>query len=179
MRPPAHVMSLDLLRDWLAALATFRAEGQDAVASAQLDVRRAFDWLEQKQRDWIKAIRDSQDEVTTAKAALTRKQWVLPGQRQPDITEEMKALRRAQRRLADAENKLEVTRRWRPALERGVDEYAGPMRRLADSIEGELPRAGAWLERLIRDLESYLSFASGAVPLPPRASPAPQQETRP
>src|SRR5437868_7435995 len=101
MRPPARVMSIDLLRDWQAALATFRAEAMDALTTAGLDVRRSFDWLEDQRRAWKKAVRDRYDEVVQAKAALARKQWVLPGERQPDTTEEIKALRLAQRRLAE------------------------------------------------------------------------------
>jgi DNA repair exonuclease SbcCD ATPase subunit len=167
MRPPAHVTSLDLLRDWLAALMTFRSEAQDALTSAQLDVRRAFDWLTETQKSWQRAIRERQDEVTTAKAALTRKKWVLPGQREPDITEEMKALRRAQRRLEEAEDKLACTRRWQPALQRAVDEFDGPIRRLADLLDGELPKAGERLDRLLRDLEAYLSVRAGAPPASP------------
>ncbi len=162
MRPPAHVTSLDLLRDWLAALATFRAEAHDALTSAQLDVRHAFDWLTEAQKSWQRAIRERQDEVTAAKAALTRKKWVLPGQREPDITEEVKALRLAQRRLAEAEDKLACTRRWQPALHRAADEFDGPIRRLADLLDGQLPRAGERLDRMLRDLEAYLAVRAGA-----------------
>jgi hypothetical protein len=167
VRPPARVKSLDLIRQWQGALATFRVEAQDALTTAGLDARRAFDWLEDRHSAWAKAIRERYDEVTHAKAALARKQWVLPGQRQPDITEEMKALKLAQRRLAEAEDKIASVRRWGPALQRAVDEYEGPIRRLADMLEGDLPKAGGLLERLLRDLEAYLALNSGSVKPPP------------
>jgi hypothetical protein len=167
MRSPARVTSIDLLRNWQAALATFRTDALDALTTAGLDVRRSFDWLEGQRRAWSKAVRERYDEVTQAKAALARKQWVLPGQRQPDITEEMKALRLAQRRLAEAEDKVAVTKRWSPALQRAVDEFEGPMRRLADLMEGDLPKAGSLIERLIADLEAYLALNAGSVkPVP-------------
>src|SRR5262245_3577517 len=167
MRPPARVTSIDLLRDWQAAMATFRTDALDALTTAALDVRRSFDWLESQRRAWDRAVRDRYDEVTQAKAALVRKQWVLPGQRQPDITEEIKALRLAQRRLAEAEDKVAVTKRWSPALQRAVEEYEGPMRRLADLLEGDLPKAGALIERLVADLEAYIALNAGAVKPPP------------
>jgi hypothetical protein len=169
MRPPARVKSLDLLRQWQSALATFRVEAQDALTTAGLDARRAFDWLEDRHSAWTKAVRERYDEVVQAKAALSRKQWVLPGQRQPDVTEEMKALKMAQRRLAEAEEKIACVRRWGPALQRAVDEYEGPIRRLADILEGDLPKAGGLLERLLRDLEAYLALNSASVK-PPAAS---------
>jgi hypothetical protein len=176
MRPPARVTSIDLLRDWQAAVATFRTDALDALTTAGLDVRRTFDWLDGQRRAWSKAVRDRYDEVTQAKSALARKQWVLPGQRQPDCTEEMKALRLAQRRLSEAEDKVALTKRWGPALERAVDEYEGPMRRLADLLEGDLPKAGGLIERLIADLEAYIALNAGSVASPPvsRTSPAPQ-----
>jgi hypothetical protein len=178
MRPPARVTSIDLLRDWLTAIAAFRTDGLDALTTAGLDVRRSFDWLEGQRRAWSKAVRDRYDEVTQAKAALTRKQWVLPGQRQPDITEVMKALRMAQRRLAEAEDKVAVTNRWSPALQRAVDEFEGPMRRLADLLEGDLPKVGSLIERLIADLEAYIALNAGsAKPAPAsRLLPSPSAE---
>ena len=178
MRPPARVTSIDLLRDWLAALATFRADAQDALTTAALEVRRTFDWLEDRKKTWSKAVRERYDEVTQAKSALSRKQWVLPGDRQPDITEEIKALRLAQRRLAEAEDKVACTRRWAPALARAVEEFEGPIRKLADLLEGDLPKAGGLLERLIADLEAYVALNSAAVKPPPvsRASAAPPPE---
>lgn len=167
MRPPAHVTSLDLLCDWQSAISTFRTDAQDALTSAALDVRRAFEWLEEHKRGWTRAVRDRHDEVTQAKAALTRKQWVLPGQRQPDITEEVKSLRRAQHRLAEAEDKVERTRRWNIALQKAVEEYEGPIRRLADLLEGDLPKAAALVHRLIVDLENYLALTTAKTnPIP-------------
>lgn len=175
MRPPAHVTSLDLLRDWQSAVITFRADAQDALTSAALDIRRAFEWLEDRRRSWTKAVRDRHDEVTQAKAALTRKQWVLPGQRQPDITEEIKALRRAQHRLAEAEDKVERARKWNTALQKSVEEFEGPIRRLADVLESDLPKAAALLQRLVSDLENYLALANGKTKSPPASPSAPAE----
>ena len=41
MHPPARVTSIDALRDFRAALATFRFEAIDALAANDLDIRRA------------------------------------------------------------------------------------------------------------------------------------------
>jgi hypothetical protein len=170
MRPPARVTSIDLLRDWQAALATFRTDALDALTTASLDVRRWFDWLDEHRRAWTSAVRDRYDEVTQAKAALARKQWVLPGEREPDTTEEIKALRVAQRRLAEAEDKVSCTKRWNPALQRAVEEYEGPIRRLADLLEGDLPKAGSLIVRLVADLEAYVALSANAVRPPPAST---------
>ena len=52
MQPPAHVTSLDLLRDFRAALATFRADAQDALTAVELDIRKATDWLAERRQFW-------------------------------------------------------------------------------------------------------------------------------
>jgi chromosome segregation ATPase len=163
MKPPARVTSLDLLRDFRAALATFKADGQDALTAIALDVRRAFDWLAHQRAFWVRSVRECQDEVTQAKAELARKQVMLPGERQPDTTQEEKALRRAQARLAHAEEQVERCRRWEPALRRAADEYEGPARQLADLLEADVPKAVGLMDRLVAALEEYLAVAK---PLP-------------
>jgi hypothetical protein len=166
MQPPARVTSLDMLRDFRASLAEFKADGQDALTAIALDVRRAFDWLAQQKQFWTRMIRECQDEVTQAKAELTRKQVFHPGERQPDCTQEIKALRRAQARLEHAEDRAEKCRRWEPTLQRAADEYQGPARQLADLLEGDLPKSLALLERLLIALEEYVAVAPRPVTSP-------------
>jgi hypothetical protein len=168
MKPPARVTSLDLIRDFRAALATFKADGQDALTAIALDVRRAFDWLTDRRQFWVRTVRECQDEVTHAKAELARKQVLLPGERQPDTTQEIKALRRAQARLTHAEEQVEKCRRWEPALRRAADEYEGPARQLAGLLEADVPKALNLLERLAMTLDEYVAIA----PRPSRSSPS-------
>ena len=153
MHPPAHVTSLDLLRAFRAALTAFKADGQDALTANALDIRRAFDWLTERRQFWMRVIRECQDEVTEAKAALTRKQVLHPGDRQPDCTQEIKALRRAQARLEHAEQQLERCRRWEPVLRRATDEYEGPARELAGLLESDLPKSLNLMDRLVFAVE--------------------------
>jgi hypothetical protein len=159
MQPPARVTSIDLLRDFRAALAGFRADAQDALAAVELELRRAFDWLAERRQYWQRQARELQDEVTHAKAELSRRQMVLPGERVPDCTQQLKALRKAQQMLAHAEGQVERSRRWEPALRRAVDEYEGPARQLGGLLDADLPRAQALLERLVASLDAYVAVA--------------------
>jgi hypothetical protein len=157
---PARVTSIDALRDFRAALATFRAEALDALTANDLDVRRAGDWLAEQRRGWQKAVRDFQDEVTHCKAELFRRQTVLPGERVPDCTQQIKALRLAQQKLEHAEERVRACRRWEPLLQRAVDEYQGPARQLGGLLDGELPKSAALLDRLIDSLDAYVAVAT-------------------
>jgi hypothetical protein len=169
MKPPARVNSIDLLRDFRAALASFKAEGQDALTANALDIRRALDWLTERRAFWARAVRDCEEEVTHAKADLHRKQVLHPGDRPPDCTQEIKALKRAQARLEHAENQVEKCKRWEPTLQRAADEYEGPARALADLLEGDLPKSLNLLDRLVATLEEYLAVA----PRPSNSLPSP------
>jgi hypothetical protein len=159
MKPPARVNSLDLLRDFRAAVATFKADGVDALTANALDIRRAVEWLAERRAFWVRAVRDCQDEVTHAKAELNRKQVLHPGDRQPDCTQEIKALRKAQARLEHAEDQVEKCKRWEPTLQRAADEYEGPARQLSDLLEGDLPKSLSLLDRLVVALEEYVAVA--------------------
>ena len=159
MQPPARVTSIDALRDFRAVLATFRSEAVDALGANDLDVRRAFDWLAGQRHFWQAAVRELQDEVTHCKADLFRRQAVLPGERVPDCTQQIKALRLAQQKLEHAEERVKACRRWEPLLQRAVDEYQGPARQLGGLLDGELPKSAALLDRLIASLEAYVAVA--------------------
>ena len=167
MLTPARVTSLDMLRDFRAALAGFRIEGQDALTAVELDLRRAGDWLAERRQFWQRQVRALQDELTQAKAELSRRQMVLPGERPPDCTQQIKALRKAQQMLEHAEGQVERCRRWEPALRRAVEEYEGPARQLGGLLDADLPRAVALLERLLTSLEAYVAVAPTSVPPSP------------
>src|SRR5262249_52294312 len=124
----------------------------------------AFDWLAEKKQFWDRAVRESEDAVTEAKAALTRKQLVAPGDRKPDTTQEEKELQKAKNRLKYAEEKAERCRKWEPLLHRAVEEYDGPIRQLGNRLEIDLPRSMALVKRMIGSLENYLSQRTAPAP---------------
>jgi len=165
MSSAAYVQSLAALIEFRAALGTFRTEAQDALASLSMDVQRAFDWLADQKRFWERAVRECYDEVVHAKAELVRREMVPPGDRVPDTSQQEDDLRRAQARLKHAEEKVETCRKWGTALQRAVEEYDGPVRRLGTRVELDLPKSAASLERIIAQLEAYIDLNP-----PPRAS---------
>jgi hypothetical protein len=162
----AHVQSLAAVAEFKAGLAQFRSEAQDAISSLHLDVRRAQDWLAERKKTWERAVRECYDEVVHAKAELFRRESVPPGFRKPDTSQQEEDLRRAKARLAHAEDKVERCRRWTTMLDRAIEEFEGPVRRLGTRVEIDLPKAGAALERLLGRLEAYLA----AAPSPPSSS---------
>lgn len=162
----AHVTSIEALAAWKDSLCVFAAEGRDALTAVEMEIRRAVDWVEDQIKLWHAEVRKSEEAVVQAKAELTRRKMLPIVGKHPDCTEQEKALRKAQARLAHAEEKLETCRRWLPRLRKSIEEYEGFARPLAAWLEHDLPRACAVLEQRIAALEKYVGTA------PPPSPPA-------
>jgi hypothetical protein len=183
----ADVRSIDAVRDWHAALANYGDSLSEALAGVEMEIRRAYEWLDEQVALWRQAIRDSEEEVVRAKAELSQRKFKTWDGREPDCTVQERALRRAKARLEHAEAQVELVRRWIGRLPKIIDEtYRGASRRLQNFLEDELPKGQMDLARRIASLEVYAGlrpdFASGGglgssnQPNPP--APVPEREGR-
>jgi DNA repair exonuclease SbcCD ATPase subunit len=177
MSDSAHVTSIDALQDWKNALAGFRDAAGDALVTVTLEFRKMFDWLEDQRKLWEGEIRRREEQVTHAKAELWRRKMLPVVGKHPDTTEQEKALRKAQRRLEEAQEKLENCRRWVPLLRRAVEEYEGPGRRLSAWLDGDLPRALARLAQQLGALEAYVSMSGAPMAKPQAGQPDAEGQT--
>jgi hypothetical protein len=164
--PQADVRSIDAVRDWHATLANYADSLSEALAGVELEIRRAFEWLEEQQALWKQAIRDCEEEVVRAKAELSQRKFKTWDGREPDCTVQERALRRAKARLEHAEEQVERVRQWLGRLPKVIDEvYRGAGRRLQNFLEDDLPKEQTDLARRIASLEVYAGlrpdFASG------------------
>ena len=83
------------------------------------------------------------------------------GDRPPDTTEQEKNLARARQRLDHAQEKLTATKHWLITLPDEVREFEAQSRLLRDTIESDVPKMLALLERKIAALAAY---AQGILP---------------
>jgi hypothetical protein len=102
--------------------------------------------------------------VFQAKSDLTRRKMMSFDDRVVDTTEQELALRYAVARLEFAREQVEVCQRWGRKWPQAVTEYQGPAGQLKGFLEGDLPRACAFLERKITSLEAYVT----TTPVKPR-----------
>lgn len=158
----ARVSSIEALAAWKEAVCLFGDTGKDALIAVEMELRRAFDWLEEQAKHWRFEVRRREEQVLQAKNELTRKKMMPIIGKHPDTTEQEKALRKAQLRLAEAEEKIETCRRWAIELRRCAEEYLGTAHQLSGWLEGDLPRATAALEQRITALEQYASMNPGS-----------------
>jgi hypothetical protein len=194
MTDSARVTSIEALEDFKATLLAFCEEVKEAFCSVQREGDRTMSWLLREQVGrWERAVRDRQEEVMEAKNELFRKQLFHPAQERPDCIRERKAVRRAEERVREAQQKVENCKRWaHQQLPRVLGEFAGPARQLMEFVEGEPPPMVVVLERVLTNLEAYLQEApppapertgpAGSMSRPPEeslASPSPAPESAP
>jgi len=158
----AHVTSIDAIVAFTAALRAFDDDALRALVTLDEQAQGALDWLE---RDapvyWRQQIRLCFDNVSRARAALeTCRARAVAGNR-PACIEEMEAYRAAQRKLREAESKIDVVRHWAGMIRQEIDEYRGRMMSLRRSLEREIPRTVALLERTVGTLDSYADRVRG------------------
>ena len=176
--PQADVRSIEAVRDWHATLANYADSLSEALAGVEMEIRRAFEWLDEQLARWKQAIRDCEEEVVRAKAELSQRKFKTWDGRDPDTTVQERALRRAKARLEHAEEQVERTRQWIGRLPKVIDEvYRGAGRRLQNLLDDDLPKGQSDLMRRVASLESYAglrpdfaSAGSGAVAQPPPTS---------
>jgi hypothetical protein len=123
---------------------------------------------------WQRAIRQCEDEVFQAKQELSMKKFPCWDSKPPDTTVQEENLRKAQAKLKYAQDKLETTRKWTQKFPMLVSEaYDGASRQLQATLESDLPRGLALLERRIDAAEKYVSLKAPSGPRDPAALPEP------
>lgn len=154
----ASVRSIDAIRELRAALVVFCHEARTGLVDVELEVRRSLQWIrEQQPAHWHNQIRLRENAVNEAKNELHRARMrTLPGGGTPSCMEEKKLLDRAQRRLAEAHEKLEVVARWSRTLAHEVLEYEARAAQLNNYLDATVPRATSFLSKIETHLEAYV-----------------------
>lgn len=154
MRPAAKVSSIDAIRQFKAALADFVDKARLALMEAKGDVQRTMSRLQTEQLShWQREVRTWTNKVAQAKVDLARAQ-MQSGDRRPII--EKKALDAAVKRLEEAEHKIQRIRHWSRAMEREAMLFRGQLQQLDRTLDADLPRAMAQIDRLLDSLDAYM-----------------------
>jgi hypothetical protein len=164
MSGQADVKSIDTLAFVKAALAAYAHESGQALAEVEIEGRRAVEWITVDRAEFWKAeVRRSSDLVNQAMKDLEHcRTFKKVGDNQPSCIEEKKALEKAKARLAFAEQKLAAVRRWTPVVLQQFRETGVRMVHFREIIDGQLPKAIARMERMLKSLDAYKSVSGPA-----------------
>ena len=155
----ARLDSVSTLLDLKIALWKFQEAANVGLADAEAELGRMLMWVQNEQSShWKSQIRIRQELVVRAKEAVRMKKIFKDASgRQQSAVDEEKALRVAQTKLAEAEHKLAMVKRWSIQLQKESELYKAGVQRFATGVQSELPKAAAHLDGLAGNIENYLS----------------------
>jgi small-conductance mechanosensitive channel len=160
----AAVHSIEGLKDFRVALALFAEDALSALGAVDMEVKRTVHWVHYDRRAyWQEQIKRRREQVAMAQAEVFRRKLSKTADSSPAMSEQKELLRKAEASLHDAERRVELVKKWEPALQQAVLEYKASRARIKNLASGDVPRAIALLERLIVALEAYLSEAPPSV----------------
>jgi hypothetical protein len=159
MSRSARVTNIETVDKFRSSLCEFGEDVMDTLCAVDMHIRRTFDWLAERAKFWQHEIRKRQEDVVRAKIELQSRKNMCKDGRGPGTTDQEKALRKAQARLKEAEDKLINCKRWLPLLQHATKEYYGPARSLANVLDTTLVQALARLEQKFAALQAYLALA--------------------
>ncbi|MGE3820433.1 MAG: hypothetical protein AB7I30_13545 [Isosphaeraceae bacterium] len=166
MSQTAKVRSVESIRDFKVAMNNFVEEARNALSSVEMEVRRVRDWVQRDQYSyWQSQVKRRNEQVSMARTELHRRRLSQQNSDAISDTEQKENLREAERRLAQAEEKVKIVKKWIPILEHEIAKYHSCSQPLGDCLAGSLQNSLALLERVIRSLESYLDLAPPTAPV--------------
>jgi transposase len=160
MPDTARVTSIDAVKEFRETLVIFCENVRAGLCANEMESRHVLDWLMSQQPGyWTRQLRERQKELAQAQADMHRMKMMRAQGMKVDDIEQKKALERAKARVEEAEEKLELVRRWSRLLQQAMNEYLMRARRLADLVEGNPPPNVVFIDRVIASLEAYLKVA--------------------
>lgn len=171
MSEQARVDSIDAIKFFRRALFKFAEAANVALGDAESDMLRTLTWLETEQTTyWQSEHRKRTDMVSRCKEAVRMKKLFKDASgRTPSAVDEEKALRIAQQKLQEAEEKIAAVKRYTQKLQKEILLYKGQVQRFATSVQSDIPVAAAKIDAMVEKLEQYVALSPAAAELAPAA----------
>jgi hypothetical protein len=173
MSQSARVSSIDALRALHAALVNFGPQAREALGAAAIEIRRVLEFTEDQLKYWQRQAEKRREDVNRARVDLTHARAMHDGSSTGCVEQEL-ALRKAQARLREAEEKIVTCRRWLMLLPQAISEYEEPARHLGGILDADFRHGLVRLQSKIAVLEAYTAVDVQANPSAvPAATPPP------
>ncbi len=158
MAESANVTSIDAIREFREALGSFIEDARNALTAVELENRRNNEWVKNTQRlYWLNEVKRRREKMNEIRGELHRRKLSGAGD-----TEAKEAVRIANHRLRESEEKVEIVKKAAPILQHAIDEYLGLSRPLGDMLTGELENCMALLQRMADALDDYVRISTGS-----------------
>jgi hypothetical protein len=157
----ARVHDIDILKMFRAQLIKFAEAANVALGDAESEIHRTINWLDNEQHQkWISEHRKRQGKLAQAQEALRMKKiFAGPAGSKQSCVDEEKAVQKALKALAEAEQKIVAVKQWGRKLQKELLMYKGQTQRFATLISVDVPLAAAVLGNMVMRLENYAALA--------------------
>jgi len=153
MDSQARVGSIESLEGFRAALIRYTERARRALDDVTGEVKRTRGWLEVEQRQkWegeyrrrARLLEQAEQELYSARMSSLR----------DDKTAQQMNVNKARRALAEAEEKLNVLKRWRQAFDSRIEVLAKQLESLHETLSRQMPKGVVSLSNSIRLLQDY------------------------
>ena len=123
--PDVKVYRIDAIKLFRERLATFGEDAKNALISVDMDTRRTVDFILREQpMHWKAQLKKRHEVLQQAKAELFRRKLAEINPGSLDDTMQREAVRKAEMRVQEAEQKLEKIKKWATPLQQAVDQQA-------------------------------------------------------
>jgi hypothetical protein len=159
MGTQARVSSIEALESFRAALILFVGKGRRSLDDVGDEVRRTRQWLQFEQRTYwqgelrrrTKALQQAQQELSSARFS---------GHQESAAMARQATVNRAQRALAEVEDKLKKVKGWSQNFDHAVDPVYKRIGGLQHVLDHDLPKAIIYLASVQRTLADYAQTAA-------------------
>ncbi len=155
----ARVFNVEGIEDFRVALALFADDARSALSMIDVELRRGVDWItHERPAHWQHESRKRADALNRAKENLVRcKTFKAMDGYTPACTEEKKDVEKAQKKVREAEMRMQATKHWCREIAHEMNEFEGRLSQVTSLLDSELPKALAVLDKIIKSLDSYLA----------------------
>ncbi|HYF48385.1 MAG TPA: hypothetical protein VEJ63_03215 [Planctomycetota bacterium] len=153
----ANIQSPEILKEFKIALQKFGETCKQAISGINSDTQMTLQWLRHDQKAyWKRALIKADQEIERARSDYINARFGPEAYKKNSYIDELKILRRCEKRKEDVLKKIDNLKRWTSLLEQQSQKLLGPVHQLSSMIDIKLPNGVAELERMTIALEEYL-----------------------
>lgn len=163
MEQQAKVTSVDALENFRASVILFLSKAKPALEEVMHEVVRTRIWIESTQRShWEREIKVRRRQLEQAQAELFSAR--ISKLQEASAAQQM-AVHHAQRAIHEAEEKMQMLKKWSRELENRADPMVKQIEQLHGFLTNDMTKAVSFLAEAVKILQSYAEVSIGTRPV--------------
>ncbi len=153
----ANISGPEVLKRFRHRFVKFDDECRQALGAVNGDVARIVEWLRREQlAHWKRQLRKREEMVQSFRLEYLSATQEDKYHRKSSGVDERKRLEKAKRMKTEAEDKIQLVKKWSMVIESKSGTLLRPCSSLSTTLEIKTPRALARLDKMLDSLDNYL-----------------------